>query len=217
MKNFNLIINPIRHNIEMFELSMPYNYDTIITELEKETWGQHKDQIETKRHIIVDPCSSILKEVKEFIISNTVKEQFIDSFYNNFPGIQRIWNGWSKKQMIERTMWDGAFIMDEPGYFMSRHLDTRTNVATGILYLNKEADEQRTTIFYTDKAGSDELKIDNRFSHGVISVNDGDTWHQVQNGTDKPRYVMILVLMLLIDFYDPEQHSNLFLPIKLTV
>ena len=197
---------------------MPYTYDTIAAELENENWGQHKSQPNadtnppSKRHIVIDPSSQILKEVKAFITSDAVKAQIIDSFYSNFPNIQYIWNGWTKQQMIERTVWDGCFVMDEPGYAMSKHLDTRTNVATGILYLNKEADERRTTIFYTDQTGSNELKIDNKFAQGVISVNDSDTWHEVQNGTDKPRYVMVLVLLLLIDFYDADQQKGLFWP-----
>jgi hypothetical protein len=218
---FDISIIPLRNNIEMLSLSMPYTYETIITELEKEDWGQNKSQPEhtsnvtnplVKRHILIDPTSGILKEVKTFITSAAIKEKIVDSLYNDFPNMQYLWNGWSKKQMIERTVWDGCFIMDEPGFSMSKHLDTRTNVATGIVYLNNEADDRRTTIFYTDKAGNNELKIDNTFGQGVLSINDADTWHEVQNNTSKPRYVMVLVLLLLIDFYDSEKHSSLFSP-----
>jgi hypothetical protein len=212
LENFNLTCTPIRHNVEALSLSMPYDYDTVIAELKKEDWGQHKNHSNSKRHILLDPDSNILKEVKQFLTSNLIKEQIIDSFYTNFPNIEYTWNGWSKKQMIERTVWDAFFIMDEPGYSMSKHVDTRTNVATGIVYLNKDADQRRTTIFYTDQTGSNQLKIDNRFGQGVISVNDSDTWHEVQNGTDEPRYVIVLVLLLLIDFYDAEKHQALFWP-----
>lgn len=210
--SFNIKIDPIRHNVEMLALSMPYDYDTVISELEKENWGQHKNQSDSKRHVLIDPNSEILKEIKQFITSNAVKEQIIDSFYTNFPNIEYIWNGWTRKQMSERTVWDGCFIMDEPGYSMSKHLDTRTNVATAILYLNKEADERRTTVFYTDQTGSNQLKIDNKFGQGVISINDSDTWHEVKNETNAPRYVIVVVLLLLIDFYDSEKHPGLFWP-----
>lgn len=221
--NFSININPIRHNIEALSLSMPYTYETIISELEKETWNKNnhkssKDNTTSKRHLIVDPNSKILKEIKDFVTSDTVKEQIINSFYKDFPDIENVWNGWTKKQMFERTVWDGFFVMDEPGFSMSKHLDSRTNVATGIVYLNKEADEKRTTVFYTDKEGNNELKIDNRFSQGVISVNDSNTWHEIQNKTNEPRYVMVLVLLLLIDFYDPEKHKGLFDPLpKITL
>jgi hypothetical protein len=218
---FNISVTPLRNNIETLSLSMPYDYETIITELENENWKQNKSQPENtlnmtdpslKRHILIDPTSDILREIKTFITSDTIKEKIIDSLYNDFPNMQYLWNGWSKKQMTERTVWDGCFIKDDPGFSMSKHLDTRTNVATGIVYLNNEADEKRTTIFYTDKAGNNELKIDNTFGQGVLSINDADTWHEVQNNTDKPRYVIVLVLLLLIDFYDSEKHSSLFSP-----
>jgi hypothetical protein len=211
--NFFINVNPIRHNIESISLSMPYSSKIVVSELEKENWKtSSNDFSDLKRYVLVDPQSNILKEIKEFLTSSKIKEKIINSFYDSFPNIQNVWNGWTKQQMIERTVWDGVFIKDLPGFSMSKHLDSRTNVATAIVYLNEEADEKRTTTFYTDKNGSDQLKIDNSFGQGVISINDSNTWHDVHNNTAEPRYVILIVLLLLIDFYDAEKHSSLFSP-----
>lgn len=205
--NFNLW--PLRNNIEMISLSIPYNSKDIISALEKEKWSASETNY---RHVMIDPENEILKEIKEFISSDITKEKVIDSIYDDFPNVKKIWNGWSKKQMLERTVWDSVFVKDEPGFFMPRHIDTRTNVATGIIYLNDESDPRRTTIFYTNKDGRDKLEIDNQFGNGVISINDVDTWHEVYNKTEENRYVIVLVLILLIDFYDAEKYKDLFYP-----
>jgi hypothetical protein len=207
--NFNINIHPLRNNIEMISLDIPYDSKEIVSALEKENWFASSIQ---HRNILIDPTDEILKELKEFISSDKIKEKIIDAFYSDFPNIENVWNGWSKKQMIERTVWDGVFVKDEPGFSMSRHVDTRTNVATGIIYLNDKADARRTTIFYTDKEGKDKLEIDNQFAKGVISINDIDTWHEVHNKTSENRYIIVVVLLLLIDFYDAEKHKNLFYP-----
>lgn len=211
--NFGIDIAPLRYNIETISLNLPYSVDTVISELEQENWKSPSDDFSKEnRHLVLDPKSTTLKNIKEFLTSDTVKKQVIDSFYSNFPNIQNTWNGWTKEQMFERTVWDGFFVRDLPGYAMAKHVDSRTNVATAIIYLNKDADEKRTTRFFTDKNGSDELLIDNDFAKGVVSINDSDTWHEAKNNTDSPRYTIILILLLLIDFYDPVIHSGLFNP-----
>jgi len=210
---FSISITPIRHNLETISLDMPYSFETVISELEKEDWkSSSHDFSNSKRHLVINPESVILKQIKEFLTSDAVKKQIIDSFYDNFPNIRDTWNGWTQDQMFERTVWDGFFVKDLPGYSMSKHLDSRTNVGTAIVYLNNSADQRRTTKFFTDKHGSDEIKIDNNFAQGVVSINDSDTWHEVENGTDTPRYTIILILLLLIDFYDPKIHSGMFDP-----
>ena len=211
--SFFIHLNPLRHNIESVSLNMPYSSKVVVSELEKENWkSSSNDFSNLKRFVLIDPESEILKEIKEFITSDKIKEEIIDSFYNFFPNIQNVWNGWTKHQMFERTVWDAVFIKDLPGFNMSKHVDSRTNVATAIVYLNENPDEKRTTKFYTDKYGNEELTIENSFGKGVISINDSDTWHDVQNNTDEPRYVLIVVLLLLIDFYDAEKHKDLFTP-----
>lgn len=198
--SFNIVIQPIRSNLQSILLDIPFGYNEIAKELEKEDWSNKSEQ-DCKRSVLINPQSQMLKEIKKFISSNEVKEQIIDSFYTNFPSINERWNGWSREDMYQKTVWDCVFAVDEPGYFMDTHLDTRTNVATGIIYLNKKADEKRTTVFYTDKEGNNEIKISNGFCQGVISVNDYDTWHSVCNNTSENRYIIVVVLILLTDFY----------------
>lgn len=197
--NFNIEILPIRSNLESISLDIPFTYEEIAKELGGEDWSNKSAQ-DSRRSILIDPSGRILKEIKKFISSNDVKEKIIDSFYTNFPSVKERWNGWSREEMKQKTCWDCVFAIDEPGYFMEPHLDTRTNVATGIIYLNKNTDEQRTTTYYTDKEGANEIKISNGFCQGVISVNDYDTWHSVRNDTSENRFIIVIVLILLTEF-----------------
>lgn len=208
--DFNINVEPLRANLEAISLDIPFESHEVIKDLENEDWST-KSEHSSKRSVLITPSSSILKEIKKFISSDSVKEQIINSFYKNFPSIKDAWNGWSEKQMAQKTLWDCAFIKDEPGFFMENHLDTRINIATGIIYLNKDPDEKRTTVYYTDKDGNNELKISNNFCQGVISVNDYNTRHSVRNDTDNSRYIIAVVLILLTEFNDEVQSSQVTL------
>lgn len=206
--DFNIKIEPIRSNLESISLDLPFKYQQVIDELEKEDWSNQSEHNQ-KRSVLIDPSSNILRQIKKFLSSETVKEKIINSFYLNFPLIKEMWDGWSPEQMIQKTLWDCVFFKDEPGYFMERHLDTRLNVATGIIYLNLESDEKRTTVYYTDKHGKDELKIPNSFCQGVISINNHDTWHSACNRTCDNRYVIMIALMLLTEFHNESLDANI--------
>lgn len=199
--NFDIKIYPLRNNIELINLNVPYDYETIIKELENEDWS-HTAENSSKRHVLLTPKSEILIEIKDFLISHEVKEKLINKLFLDFPVVKETWNGWTEQQMCDRTYWKGYYIKDDPDYHLTRHVDTRTNVAQAIIYLNKDADERRTTLFYTDKQGNNELKIDNKFLNGVLYVNDVDTWHEASNKTNEPRYVIICFLILALEFCD---------------
>jgi hypothetical protein len=146
--------------------------------------------------VLPHPQSTELKDILAFISSDTVKRQIIAQLYQDFPHISALWEGWSQDQMNTHTVWGGQYLRDRPGFYLETHLDTRLQVATGLIYLNDTDDINWSTFYYTDKFKTDEIRISNNFGQGVLHINDHDTWHEGYNRTNKDRYLMIVGLLI---------------------
>lgn len=195
----------LRDNIESISLPLPYSYDVIVREFENEEWTNHADS-EVKsndglahRAVLPAPKSLILKEILEFVSSDKVKNQIIQQLYKDFPSIQSDWEGWTPEQMSKATVWGGQFLKDSPGYLLEKHLDTKLQVATGLIYFTENDNPDIATTYYTDKTGADPLRISTNFCNGVIHINSYNTWHSGHNKTNKDRYLMIVGLLLNVN------------------
>jgi len=197
-----LEITPLRSNLEKLKLTIPYSKKIVLDELAKENWIDHKDsEIKANaghlyRAVLPRPQSEILKELLNFVCSEQVKNQVVDTLYTDFPQIGSLWEGWSNEQMKQHTIWGGQYLKDSPGFKLEKHLDTRLQVATGLLYFTEYDNPNWSTVYYTDKIGSDKLRITNEFGEGVLHINEYDTWHEGYNKSDQDRYLMIVGLLI---------------------
>jgi hypothetical protein len=208
MKTFNINFKIVRNNLLECSLETPYSYQDVIKELEKEEWqddeltlGKSNDGLKN-RFQLHEPNGEILKEIKLYMDSDEVKKLIIKNIYNFFPGIKNIWGNWSEEKMNECSLWGGTFIKDSPGFFISNHLDTRLTIAGLLIYLFKDHNPLKATVFYTDKNFSDAFVPNTSFGNGVLSVNDHDSWHSIHNRSNEHRFLLIHTLML-----DVRNHS----------
>jgi hypothetical protein len=197
-----LEISPIRNNLSSLQLTLNNPQSIVIEQLEKENWIEHKESKvkanagHDNRSVLPQPQSPVLKDLLAFVSSDAVKRQIIAQLYQDFPHISSLWEGWTQDQMNTHTVWGGQFLKDNPGFYLETHLDTRLQVATGLIYLNDTDDADWSTFYYTDKYKTDKLRISNNFGQGVLHINDHDTWHEGYNRTTKDRYLMIVGLLI---------------------
>ena len=197
-----LDISPIRNNLSSLQLTLNSPKITVIEHLEKENWIEHKESKvkandgHVNRSVLPHPQSPLLNDILTFISSDVIKQQVIAQMYQDFPHISALWEGWSQDQMNTHTVWGGQYLRDRPGFYLETHLDTRLQVATGVIYLNDTHDIDWSTFYYTDKLKTDKLRISNDFGQGVLHINDHDTWHEGYNKTNKNRYLIIVGLLI---------------------
>jgi hypothetical protein len=192
----------LRNNILKLNLTIPYDYATIAKAFENESWTEHAQSFERAndgvdcRAVLPTPQSPLLQEILKFVSSDLVKKQVIDQLYKDFPNISNTWEGWDSSTMFNVTLWGGQFLKDSPGYRLEKHLDTRLQIATGLIYFTEKDDANWTTTYYTDQYGKDALRIENNFCDGVLHINDHDTWHEGWNRSNCDRYLLIVGLIL---------------------
>ena len=192
----------LRNKVLQLHLTMPYDYTTTIKELKNELWTEHSQSYERAndgvdfRSVLPEPQSPILKEILDFVSSNAVKKQIIDQLYSDFPNIANTWEGWNSSTMFNVTTWGGQFLKDNPGYQLEKHLDTRLQIATGLIYFTEQDNLAWSTTYYTDQLGTNEITIENNFCDGVLHINDYDTWHEGWNRSTQDRYLLIVGLIL---------------------
>lgn len=197
-----LEIYPLRSNLETLKLNVPYSKVTVLNDLRNEIWTDHRDsefkanQGHCFRSVLPSPQSNILKEILDYMCSDKIKKQVIDTLYKDFPHVSSLWEGWTIEQMDQNTVWGGQYLKDSPGFYLDKHLDTRLQVATGLIYFTEHDDTGWSTVYYSDKTGSDELRITNNFCEGVLHVNEHNTWHEGYNRTNQDRYLMIIGLLI---------------------
>jgi len=200
----NISFEKVRHNLCQVSLSIPYSYSDLKKEFERESWIDHGNITERagdphlNRSCLPSPSSPILKDILNQLSSNETKHQVIDTMYDFFPSIQENWDGWSKKQMFDKTLWGGQFLKDKPGYYIKPHIDTRIQIITCLIYFIADHDPNQTTIFYTDSNLSDPWMAPTGAGCGVMHVNDYDVWHEGGNNSNTDRYLAILGLIINI-------------------
>jgi hypothetical protein len=192
----------LKNKVLKLHLTMPYDYAIIAKELKNELWTEHARSYQRAndgvnfRAVLPTPQSPILKEILDFVSSDEIKKQLIDQLYEDFPSIANTWEGWDSTKMFNVTTWGGQFLKDIPGYQLEKHLDTRLQIATGLIYFTEKDNPDWSTTYYTDQTGTDKIRIENNFCDGVLHINDYDTWHEGWNRSTQDRYLLIIGLIL---------------------
>jgi hypothetical protein len=203
-----LNINIIRPGIYLLDVLLDYNYSTIINELSAEDWQAHGDRKDSaglagdpyaERSGLLSPKSQVLKDIMDFINSNSVKKQLVNFIYaTQGDYISSLWEGWSKEQMLEYTFWGCMFNRDQPGFHIPVHLDTRLQIATAMIYFVEEDDPDQSTVYYTSDKFDNPLRIKNSIGSGVLHINDHTAWHEGYNKSNSTRYSLICGLLLKV-------------------
>lgn len=196
-----LELTQVRHNVEKVKLHIPYNYNTLFNEFELESWFNHNNVARagdphSHRSTLPNPSSSILKEILKFLSSDQIKRQVIEQMYTNNQDIQSNWDGWTPDEMFDKTIWGGQFLRDAPGYSIGKHIDTRIQIITMLMYFTELDDPELSTIFYTDKHGTDPYRATTNFCEGTCFVNDYDVWHEGYNKSNKVRHLIAMGLII---------------------
>lgn len=204
----NLTISTIRTGIYSLTLSLDYDYKTVVDALNSEDWQAHADRKDeaglagnpyAERAGLLNPKSQVLKDIMEFVNSNSVKEQLVNFVYEaQGDYISSLWEGWSKEQMLQYTFWGCMFNRDQPGFHIPLHIDTRLQVATAMVYFVEKDDLQQSTVYYTSNKFDEPLRISNEFGNGVLHINDHTAWHEGYNRSNVTRYSLICGLLLKV-------------------
>jgi hypothetical protein len=204
----NLTINLLRPGLYGLAVSLDHDYATIIQALALEDWQSHADRKDgaglagdpyTERSGLLNPKSQVLKNIMDFISSDSVKEQLVNFVYETQGDyISSLWEGWSKEQMLYHTFWGCMFNRDQPGFHIPLHVDTRLQVATAMVYFVEEDDPNQSTVYYTSSQGDNPLRISNKFGNGVLHINDHTAWHEGYNRSNVTRYSLICGLLLKV-------------------
>lgn len=183
----------IRNNIEKVKLSCDYTYEFLTNEFVQENWTTHGHNF---RSYLATPNSSALQNILNYLSSDEIKRKAIDTLYENNPLMQSNWDGWSREQMFDKTLWGGQFLKDQPGYNIDLHVDSRIQIITMLMYFVEEDDVDQATTFYTDKNRSEPYRATTNFCEGTCFVNDYDVWHEGYNKSNKDRYLINLGLIV---------------------
>ena len=198
----NLTINLLRPGLYSLSVSLDYDYTTVINALDSEDWQAHADRKEAaglsgnpyaQRSGLLNPKSQVLKDIMEFVNSNSVKEQLVNFVYDTQGDyISSLWEGWSREQMLQYTFWGCMFNRDQPGFHIPLHIET------AMIYFVKEDDPKQSTVYYTSNKLDDPLRIKNNFGNGVLHINDHTAWHEGYNKSNTTRYSLICGLLLKV-------------------
>jgi len=200
--NMDIKLEKVRDNLCQIILTIPYSYEDLLEEFKKEEWIEHKDCEERagephlNRCTLPNPVSPILNEILSYLSSDEIKYKVIETMYDFFPDIQKNWDGWSKEEMYQKTLWGGQFLKDRPGYYIEPHIDTRIQIITCLIYFIEDNDPDQATVFYTDANFSNPWKAETGFGIGAVHVNDYNVWHEGGNLSYKDRYLAILGLII---------------------
>jgi len=198
-----LSFTPFNHIANLMRLNMPYDYDTLIVELEKEDWEKSsREDIGIQwpgggRSKLDYPASPILRKIIDYLRSSEAKKAVIENLYETIHQLPGRWNYWTAERMFANTTLHGELTRDAPGFVQQVHLDSKILVATGMIYLTPHQDVNWETAFHSSKEDDATLQYaPSDFGNGWMHMNDWDSWHSGGNRTDQMRYTILVPLTL---------------------
>ena len=200
MTNFSLDFTRVNGVYAWMKLNMPYDYSTIIKELENES-GWQLDNPEWypdgKRYKCYSPSSSILNEIRNFFGSDAARRILCENAVKHFPGVPG--GRWlmNADQLFECTSSHCEFNRDLPGFEQYIHVDFKFLLCTGFIYLTNHDDPLVSSYFYDDRHGANPQRATTEFGNGWLAFNDHDSWHSGGNLSDYTRYSMLVGLTLM--------------------
>lgn len=187
------------------QLSLDYDYSTIINELENEIWvpqgekqyvGQENNAF-NYRWLIQNqnPKSRKLQAIINYIQSAEVHDLALESLYSYSPQFEGLW-GMDLSKMRRFAHWHAYYQKDQPGWHLKLHTDYRRLIATGMIYLTEKDDPNLSTYFYWENKKENEIRLTTNFGDGWLHVNDGPNFHVGMNNSNHDRYSILIGLTI---------------------
>ena len=195
---FSLTFTPFNHIATLMRLNMPYDFEIVCAELDKEDWetGSLRNWPDGKRSKLMSPKSPILKQIFDFLHSDEARMSVVESFDQYVPQVEERWR-WNKDKVFKNTTLHAEFTRDLPGMFQGVHMDTKFLIGTGMIYLTPHDDPLWATKFHaSDQADSDYIVSPSDYCNGWMHMNDWNSWHSGGNMTDQVRYTILVPLTL---------------------
>ncbi len=193
--------NKIRDFVYEVDLDIPYSYSEIFSDLINEDWipisGTYGEFDSIKRYKTDWILKSTkLKDIRDYACSDQFRRCVVDRFYEESE-FGNMW-GIDSDHMFRSTTTFSWFLRDSPGYHCGIHLDSRTQVATSLIFLADHDNADIGTEFYTTNTRENSIRIPTGFGRGWIAANTYNSWHDGWNRSQCDRYSMIIGLMLKI-------------------
>jgi hypothetical protein len=200
MSKFSLTITPFNKIANLMQLNMPYTFDEVKSELDKEDWEWDRHDLNRNwpcggRAKLKSPASPLIKEIADYLCSYNAKTTIVNGLYQYISQCEERWR-WSLDQMLLNTTLHSEFTRDKPGFLQGVHMDTKVLVATGMIYLTEKDDPLVSTYFHTDNQGNNPVKTPSNFGNGWFHLNDWNSWHSGGNRSNDIRYTILVPLTL---------------------
>lgn len=209
MQDITIEILPKRHNFSQLKVNFPWPREELIQELEQEQWYPYgmetavkHDAWTGKRYKVHRPQGQRLRQISQFFGANSTKDYIIDCLYRDKPIFQINWQMYPWR-MSMNTVLHAEFTKDLPGFENGLHCDMRRLVATGMIYLCDENNEDLASGFYDTPMRDNPHIVETGYGLGWVHSNDFNTWHDGWNRTDQTRYCILLALTLKLQ-YQPQ-------------
>jgi len=190
----NLNLYPNNSVFSDCKLVLPYDYNTILSELQNETnWVEYTST--PLRTRLFHPTSKVLQEIMSFFESNEVHEQICNHAYDTFHEIQSRW-GLTLEKLIEISCLHSEFNKDLPGWYQAIHMDIKHYICTGFIYFTEKDDEKLSSYFYSNQNGDGPVRAKTEFCTGWLHINDINSWHGGVNSSEDNRYTILFALCI---------------------
>jgi hypothetical protein len=101
---------------------------------------------------------------------------------------QQEWSNITYEQLKLHILPYHEVCRDLPGFDTTIHVDARTIVTAGMVFFNQCAIEEKSTVFYNDRAGNFPKVMPCAFGQGWYSANWASSWHSGSNSSNDVRY-----------------------------
>lgn len=217
MQDIKIEILPKAHNYSTLKVTFPWPREELIAELEQQEWRPYgmetavKHDVWTgKRYKVHRPTTPKLQEIVNFFRQDSARNYLIECLYRDKPILQTNWQMYPWRMSVNTEL-HAEFTKDLPGFENGLHCDMRRLVATGVIYLCDENNENLASCFYDTPMRDNPQIVETGYGMGWVHSNDWNTWHDGWNRTDQTRYSILLGLTLKLE-HQPQATDNLDKP-----
>ena len=217
MQDIKIEILPKAHNYSTLKVTFPWAREELVAELEKQEWQPYgmetavKHDVWTgKRYKVHRPTTPKLQQISQFFREDSTRDYLIECLYRDKPILQVNWQMYPWRMSINTEL-HAEFTKDLPGFENGLHCDMRRLVATGVIYLCDNNNENLASCFYDTPMRDNPQIVETGYGMGWVHSNDFNTWHDGWNRTEQTRYSILLGLTLRLE-HQPQATDNLDKP-----
>lgn len=171
-------IKPFLHEFKL--VNVPFTKEEILTEINSYEYKSWRSLL--NRYITHNPSDAgpLVNQIVNFLISPEFQNQMLDVIASD----PEFWGDYWREDPIKFKKYIEPVIeldIDEPGFYMTPHVDDRSMILVGMCHLVEQDDPLQSSYFYTSEEGDNPLRMKTGFCVGWLSANLHNTWHSGQN------------------------------------